>query len=54
MELFAIASACHRVALPWRAWKFVTDRADDSAAENWQAQVGSGEAMFLQALRMLL
>lgn len=50
MELFAIAAACQQAALAWRAWKFVTDRADASAAADWQERVGDGEQLFLRAL----
>eukprot|EP01035_Chromulina_nebulosa_P005135 gene5135-6969_t len=34
MELFAIASVCQHHALPWRAFKFITDDANDFAAEH--------------------
>lgn len=50
MELFAIAAACERAAVPWRAWKFVTDRANEAAPADWQARVGDGEQLFLRAL----
>lgn len=50
MELFAIAEACRRTGVPWWACKFVTDNADESAADDWNARVGAGEALFLEAL----
>lgn len=50
MELFAIADVCRRAGLPWWACKYVTDSADDSAADDWSARVGAGETLFLEAL----
>jgi adenosylhomocysteine nucleosidase len=50
MELWGIASACERAGVPWRAFKYVTDRADEAAAGDWQARVGEGERLFLAAL----
>lgn len=50
MELFAIAETCRRAGIPWWACKFVTDSADESAADDWQARVGAGEPLFLAAL----
>ena len=35
MELFAIAYVCERHSLPWRSFKFITDDADDNAADHW-------------------
>jgi adenosylhomocysteine nucleosidase len=53
MELFAIARACARAQVPWRAFKFVTDEAGAAAADDWQARVGDGESLFLSALESL-
>jgi len=50
MELWGIASACERAGVPWRAWKYVTDQADEGAADDWQARVGEGERLFLAQL----
>jgi len=54
MELWGIAMACERAGCPWRAWKYLTDRADDSAAGDWQARVGLGERLFLERLAGLV
>ncbi|MGN6117766.1 MAG: phosphorylase family protein, partial [Nitrobacter sp.] len=35
MELFAIAQVCQRHSLPWRAFKFITDDANDLAHQDW-------------------
>jgi adenosylhomocysteine nucleosidase len=53
MELFAIARACARAQVPWRAHKFVTDEAGEAAADDWRARVGDGEALFLGVLESL-
>jgi adenosylhomocysteine nucleosidase len=51
MELFAIARVCAHYGVPWRAFMFITDGADDNAADHWSANVASGEALFWGALR---
>ena len=51
MELFAIAQACQRFGVPWRAFKFITDDANDEAHEHWTANVANGEDLFWEALR---
>jgi len=53
MELWGIAMACERAGVPWRAWKYLTDKADDSAAGDWQAKVTFGERLFLERLAAL-
>lgn len=50
MELFAIAHVCARFGVPWRSFKFVTDGADDQAADHWNENVSKGEAAFWDAL----
>jgi adenosylhomocysteine nucleosidase len=51
MELFALASACARFGVPWRAFKFITDDANDDAHDHWTANVANGEELFWAALR---
>jgi adenosylhomocysteine nucleosidase len=51
MELFAIARTCLRYEVPWRAFKFITDDANDFAADHWTANVANGEDLFWDALR---
>ena len=46
MELFAIAHVCVRHSIPWRAFKFISDQADEGAYEKWQANIASGEDLF--------
>jgi adenosylhomocysteine nucleosidase len=50
MELFAIAHVCKRFGVPWRAFKFITDDANDFAHEHWTANVANGEDLFWDAL----
>jgi adenosylhomocysteine nucleosidase len=54
MELFAIADACRRQHIPWRAFKFITDDANDFAAEHWTANVANGEDLFWDALQSIV
>jgi adenosylhomocysteine nucleosidase len=51
MELFAIAQVCQRHSLPWRAFKFITDDANDLAHQDWTANVADGQDMFWDVLR---
>jgi adenosylhomocysteine nucleosidase len=53
MELFAIAHVCQRHAIPWRAFKFITDDANDFAAERWTANVADGQELFWDAVKKL-
>jgi adenosylhomocysteine nucleosidase len=53
MELFAIAHVCERHSIPWRAFKFITDEANDIAAEHWTAKIADGQDMFWDAVKKL-
>lgn len=53
MELFAIAQVCQRHTLPWRAFKFITDDANDLAHQDWTANVRDGEGLFWEAMNQL-
>ncbi|MET0221849.1 MAG: 5'-methylthioadenosine nucleosidase [Tardiphaga sp.] len=53
MELFAIAHVCLRQNIPWRAFKFITDDANDFAHEHWTANVANGQDLFWDAVRHL-
>lgn len=54
MELFAIARVCRHFGVPWRAFKFITDGADDGAADDWQAKVHLGAELFWRHLPHVL
>jgi len=51
MELFAIATVCHREGIPWRAFKFVSDYANEESGSDWQYNVHRGREAFLAVLR---
>lgn len=51
MELFAIAHVCERHSVPWRSFKFITDDADDNAANHWQENLANGEELFWDVLK---
>jgi adenosylhomocysteine nucleosidase len=53
MELFAIAHVCARHSVPWRGFKFITDDANDFAAEHWTANVADGQTLFWDAVKAL-
>ena len=53
MELFAIAQVCLRHGIPWRAFKFITDDANDDAHEHWTANVANGQDLFWDAMKAL-
>ncbi|MDB5657145.1 MAG: 5-methylthioadenosine nucleosidase / S-adenosylhomocysteine nucleosidase [Tardiphaga sp.] len=54
MELFALASVCRHQNIPWRAFKFITDDANDFAHEHWTANVADGQQLFWDAVKHLL
>ena len=51
MELFATAQVCLRHRIPWRAFKFITDDANDNAHEHWTANVANGQDLFWDAMK---
>ena len=53
MELYAIAAAAHRMGVVWSAYKFVSDNANNDAADDWNKKVNHGEVLFLQELKKL-
>lgn len=54
MELFALAAVCRHQNIPWRAFKFITDDANDFAHEHWTANVADGQQLFWDAVKHLL
>jgi adenosylhomocysteine nucleosidase len=53
MELFALASVCRRLGIPWRAFKFITDDANDFAHQHWIANVANGQDLFWDVMKDL-
>ncbi|MBB5390153.1 MULTISPECIES: 5'-methylthioadenosine nucleosidase [unclassified Herbaspirillum] len=54
MELFAIARVCRHFGVPWRAFKFITDGADDDSASDWQDKVHLGAELFWRHLPLVV
>lgn len=55
MELYPIAKICRHAALPLRAFKYITDSADDTAAGDWQSNLKLAETAFqAEALPIIL
>lgn len=54
MELFAITHTCYRYGVPWRAFKFITDAADEDAADHWNDNVHRGADLFWARLQTIL
>jgi adenosylhomocysteine nucleosidase len=54
MELFAIAAVAHQFNIPWQAFKFITDDANENASSDWQERVHHGQEVFVEKLTALL
>ena len=50
MELFAVAHTCHRYGVAWRAFKYITDDANDAAHQDWSANMHLGETLFWERM----
>jgi adenosylhomocysteine nucleosidase len=51
MELYAIAKLCRAAGVPLRAFKYISDQADDQAPHDWRSALAHAEAAFVQRLR---
>ena len=54
MELYAIATIAHEYHIPWQSFKYITDDANESSGEDWQAKVHNGQDLFLRQLQEIL
>jgi adenosylhomocysteine nucleosidase len=54
MELFAIAAVAHDHQIPWQSFKYITDDANESSSEDWQAKVHHGQDLFLEKMKDML
>jgi len=54
MELYAIAAIAHEHHIPWQSFKYITDDANESSGEDWQAKVHNGQDLFLRQLQEIL
>ena len=50
MEAYAIAKACHLAGVSFVSYKYITDGANENAAEQWLANCKKGAAKFLEVL----
>jgi adenosylhomocysteine nucleosidase len=53
MELYAVAHVCQRHSLKWRAFKFITDNADEHAADDFTENIADGEELFWDRLKTI-
>lgn len=51
MELYPIAKICRAAGVPLRAFKYISDSADDTAPRDWRAALRHAENAFLQRLQ---
>jgi adenosylhomocysteine nucleosidase len=54
MELFAIAYVAHHHQIPWHSYKYITDDANESSANDWHQKVNHGQDLFIEKLKQLL
>lgn len=47
MEGYAIVAACTRKKIPWRMFKYVSDKADADGFETWKKNIANGADAFL-------
>jgi adenosylhomocysteine nucleosidase len=50
MELYAIAKICRAAGMPLRAFKYISDNADDDAPSDWQDALQHAQVAFLARL----
>ena len=50
MELYAIAKVCSREQIPLFSWKFISDKANGNAPEDWEGNVNLGVGAFKAAV----
>ena len=51
MEAYAIAKACHLAGVDFVSYKYITDGANENAAEQWLANCKKGAAKFYDVLQ---
>ena len=54
MELFAIAAVAHDHQIPWQSFKYITDDANETSGEDWQAKAHHGQDLFLERLIQII
>ncbi len=54
MESYAIAKVCRRFNIPFRCFKYISDKADENAGNDWNSfQHSEAEAAFIEAINNL-
>ena len=51
MEGYAIVDACVRKKVPWRMFKYVSDKADADGFETWKKNIANGAEAFVEAAK---
>ena len=46
MEAYALAKVCYKEKIPFVAFKYITDGADEQAHEDWEANLADGIVVF--------
>jgi adenosylhomocysteine nucleosidase len=54
MELFAIAYVANYHQIPWHSYKYITDDANESSANDWHQKVNHGQDLFIEKLKQLM
>lgn len=50
MEAYALAKVCHHHKIPFIAFKYITDGADDGARADWETNVSRGATLFKERI----
>ena len=54
MEGYALAKVCKYMNIPFQSYKYISDKADNTASEDWQRTVKDGQSLFLEKLNEIL
>lgn len=53
MEAYSIAKLCKRNNLEFLCFKYISDKANSNASNDWQTNVSNGERLFLETIKTL-
>lgn len=53
MESYAMAKVCYKNNIDFVCYKFISDRADDSASTNWETMISAGQSYYIAKLKEL-
>ena len=54
MEVHAIAKACKQANVNFRCFKYVSDKADENASDEWQKTVANGEQEYIKIFQQII